>query len=84
MEKKSHARQLTLKNICFKSPKKIDARKMLTLKNSCGAKIPHPPHNFSNGPLITKNTERVWKYCNKSETYDRVTEFKSEVALCYS
>ena len=62
--KKSHARQLTLKNICFKSPKKIDTRKMLTPKNSCGSKIPHPPHNFSNGPLITKNTERIWTYCN--------------------
>ena len=44
--KKSHARQLTLKNICFKSPKKIDTRKMLAPKNSCGSKIPHPPITF--------------------------------------
>ena len=21
-------------------------------KNSCGSKIPHPPHNFSNGPSL--------------------------------
>ena len=52
--KKNHARQLTLKNICFKSPEKIDQRKMLTKKNSYGSKIPHPlPHNFSNDPPIT-------------------------------
>ena len=26
---------------------------MITKKNSCGSKIPHPtPHNFSNGPFL--------------------------------
>ena len=30
--------------------KKIHTRNLITKKNSCGSKIPLPPHNFSNGP----------------------------------
>ena len=33
-------------------PKKIHTRNLITKKNSCGSKIPHPPHNFSNGPSL--------------------------------
>ena len=29
--------------------KKIHTRNLITKKNSCGSKIPHSPHNFSNG-----------------------------------
>ena len=29
--------------------KKIHTRNLITKKNSCGSKIPLPPHNFSNG-----------------------------------
>ena len=29
--------------------KKIHTRNLITKKNSCGSKIPPPPHNFSNG-----------------------------------
>ena len=41
-EKKNHARQLTL-NIFMLWPKKIRTRNLITKKNSCGSKIPHPP-----------------------------------------
>ena len=36
--------------------KNIHARNLITKKNSCGSKIPLPPHNFSNGPSFTINT----------------------------
>ena len=32
--------------------KKIHTRNLITKKNSCGSKIPLPPHNFSNGPSL--------------------------------
>ena len=35
-------------------PKKIHTRNLITKKNSCGSKIPLPPHNFSNGPSLNK------------------------------
>ena len=34
--------------------KKIHTRNLLTKKNSCGSRIPLPPHNFSNGPSLTE------------------------------
>ena len=51
--KKIHARQLTLKNIHATAQKKIHTRNLITKKNSCGSKIPHHPHNFSNSPSLT-------------------------------
>ena len=36
---------------CY-GPKKIHTRNLITKKNSCRSKIPHPPHNFSNGPSL--------------------------------
>ena len=38
--------------------KKIDTRNLITKKNSCGSKIPHPPHNFSNGLSL----RRSWQH----------------------
>ena len=35
-------------------PKKIHTRNLITKKNSCGSKISLPPHNFSNGPSLTR------------------------------
>ena len=32
--------------------KKIHTRNLITKKDSCGSEIPHPPHNFSNGPSL--------------------------------
>ena len=32
--------------------KKIHTRNLITKKNSCGSKIPLPPHNLSNGPAL--------------------------------
>ena len=34
--------------------KKIHTRNLITKKNSYGPKIPHPHHNFSNGPSLMK------------------------------
>ena len=36
-------------------PKKTHTRNLITKKNSCGSKIPHPPprHNCSNGQSLT-------------------------------
>ena len=46
---KIHALQLTLKNNHDKA-KKNSYKEFDNEKNSCGSKIPHHPHNFSNGP----------------------------------
>ena len=49
--------------------KKIHTRNLITKKNSCLSKIPHPPHNFSNGPSLrvdgkpTVLTKQVHKPC---------------------
>ena len=53
LNEKIHARQLTLQKYSCYDLKKNHARKLITKKNSCGSKIPHPPHNFSNGPSLT-------------------------------
>ena len=44
--------------------KRIHSRNLITEKNFCGTKIPHPPppHKFSNGPSLTprENCYRVF------------------------
>ena len=41
--------------------KKIHTRNLITKKNSCGSKIPLPPHNFSNGPSLSSfDTHPRW------------------------
>ena len=50
-EKKIHTSQLTLKKILILWPKKNHTRNLITKKNSCGSKIPHPP--LSNGPSLS-------------------------------
>ena len=37
--------------------KKVHTRDLITKKNSCGSKIPLPPHNFSNGPSLIQS---IW------------------------
>ena len=37
---------------CY-GPKKIHTRNLIAKHNSCGSKIPLPPHNFSNGPSVS-------------------------------
>ena len=37
---------------CY-GPKKFHTRNLIMKKNSCGSKIPHCPHNFSNGLTLT-------------------------------
>ena len=51
--KKIHAHQLILKKYLCYGPQKIHTRNLITKKNSCGSKIPQPPHNFSNGPSLS-------------------------------
>ena len=67
MQKKIHAREnLIKKNSCTpmkpkkyscKGLKKIHTGNLITEKNSCGSKIPLPPHNFSDGPSLSSVTE---------------------------
>ena len=52
--KKNHAGQLTVQKYSCYGLKKIHTRNLITKKNSCGSKIPHPPHNFSNGSSLFK------------------------------
>ena len=55
---------------------KINAKNLITKKNSCSSKIPlPPPHNFSNGPSLT------W-YCtdistDRSPSFDRLLPLTS-------
>ena len=58
-KKNIRARQLTLKNIHATAPKKIHARNLIMKKNSCPSKIPHPPHNFSDGPSLIINSANI-------------------------
>ena len=41
------------KKYSCKDLKKIHTRNLIMKKNSCGSKIPLPPHNFSNGPSLS-------------------------------
>ena len=54
LNEKNYACQLTPKKYSCYGLKKIRTRNLITKKNSCGSKIPHPPlrHNFSNGQSL--------------------------------
>ena len=43
---------------CY-GPKKIHARNLIMKKKSCPSKIPHPPHNFSDGPSLIINSANI-------------------------
>ena len=43
--------------------KKLHTRNLITKKNSCGSKIPLPPHNISNGPSL----RRKWCWASTSK-----------------
>ena len=60
-KKYSHKGKLNEKNSCTPidpkkyschTLKKIHPRNLITKKNSCGSKIPHPHHKLSNGPWL--------------------------------
>ena len=57
--KKNHAGQLTVQKYSCYGLKKIHTRDLITKKNSCGSKIPHPPHNVSNGPSLKFEAARL-------------------------
>ena len=44
------------KHSCY-GLKKIHTGNLITKKNSCGSKIPLPPHNLSNGPSLDCNEQ---------------------------
>ena len=73
LNEKIHARQLTLQKYSCYDLKKNHARKLITKKNSCGSKIPHPPHNFSNGPSLTcksvQSLQKQIKDCIELQTF---------------
>ena len=47
--KKNSCKPINHKKYSCCGLKKIHTRNLITKKNSCGSKIPLPPHNFSNG-----------------------------------
>ena len=49
--KKTHAHQITLKNIHAKA-QKIYTSEIFLKNNLSGSRIPHPPHNVSNVPFL--------------------------------
>ena len=44
-------------------PKKDSQKGNVFEKNSCSSKIPHPPHNFSNGPSLSRAVTLVEDLC---------------------
>ena len=52
--KKNSCTPINPKKYSCKGLKKIHTRNLITKKNSCGSKIPLPPHNFSNGPSLIR------------------------------
>ena len=52
--KKNSCKPINPKKYSCYGLKKIHTRNLITKKNSCGSKIPHPPHNFSNGPSLKR------------------------------
>ena len=44
-------------------PKKDSHKGNVFEKNSCASKIPHPPHNFSNGPSLSRAVTPVEDLC---------------------
>ena len=73
--KKNSCKPINPKKYSCYGLKKIRARNLITKKNSCGSKIPLPPHNFSNGPslMLTKQLRQL-----KTST-DAVTQRKHQL-----
>ena len=60
---KIHACQITLKIFIMQRPRKDSHKRNAFEKNSCASKIPHPPHNFSNGPSLNRAVTLVEDLC---------------------
>ena len=54
LNEKNSCTQINPKKYSCHVLKKIHTRNLITKKNSYGPKIPHPHHNFSNGPSQMK------------------------------
>ena len=74
---------------CY-SLKKIHTRNLITKKNSCGSKIPHSPHNFSNGPFLTRtSTKQTAQFQTHVDivtalfTNMRALKFKSQLIIAF-
>ena len=52
-------------------PKKNSYKEFDNEKNCCSSKIPHPPHNFSNGPSLT-SMYKMYKFFTFLKTYKSV------------
>ena len=57
VNEKNSCTPINPKKYLFDGLKKVHARNLITEKNSCDSKIPHPPpppihHNFSNGSSL--------------------------------
>ena len=62
--------------------KKIHTRNLITKKNSCGSKIPLPPHNFSNGPSLSNDVfeRRMWTGSEPNSLFNMPWRFQ----ICFS
>ena len=65
-------------------PKKDSHKENALEKNSCTSKIPHPPHNFSNGPSPSRAVTLVKDLClvRNNQVLSFCTEFT--VTLSYA
>ena len=52
LNEKNSCTPINPKKYSYCGLKKIHTRNLITRKNSCGSKIPHSLHNFSNGPYL--------------------------------
>ena len=58
--KKNSCTKINPKRYSCHGLKTIHTRNLITKKNSCGSKIPHPSNNFSNGPPLNEPMNLSW------------------------
>ena len=73
--KKNSCTPINPKKYSYYGLKNIHARNLITKKNSCGSKIPLPPHNFSNGPSLSAIYSFLIAYVNTIQFVYSVTKF---------
>ena len=76
--KKIHAHQLIIKKYSCYGLKKIYTRNLITKNNSCGSKIPLPPHKFSNGPSL-REVVLGW-FNNYLSNREQVVKYKTSIS----
>ena len=60
----------------MQGPEKNSYKEFDNKKNSCGSKIPLPPHNFSNGPSLSLELGMAFE--GMTGLYERIYRFNSK------